>query len=218
MGFRFRKSIKLGKNIKLNIGKKGINSVSIGGRGFTKNIGKNGTRTTVGIPETGVSYTNYKKYGNNKRQDKYRDKLNAPEKIAKNLANLELKYRDIPFEIQKIPFFGKAMKIELGFGMLFFILGFAVNIGFIVFAMPFLIIMAFSVLFSKSARANTAQYNAIKAYHFSDFNKCVKLCEKSLRLLENESTRKLMQEAQKYIDDGTEVKQITDEDIIKLRE
>lgn len=217
MGFRFRKSIKIMPGVKLNIGKRGINSVSLGGHGYTKNIGKSGTRDTINLGH-GISYSNYKKYRDNKKQDKYRDKLNASEKIAKNMANLELKYRDVPFHIQKIPFFGKSMKIELGLAILFFILGIAVNIGFIVFAMPFLIIMAFSLLFSKKARANTAQFNAVKAYQFSDFHKCVKLCEKSLRLVENESTRKLMQEAQKYIDDGTEVKQITDEDIIKLRE
>jgi hypothetical protein len=56
MGFRFRKSIKLLPGFRLNVGKKGINSVSVGGRGATTNIGKRGTHTTYSIPGTGISY------------------------------------------------------------------------------------------------------------------------------------------------------------------
>lgn len=56
MGFRFRKSIKILPGIRLNVGKKGINSVSVGGRGATTNIGKHGTLTTYSIPGTGISY------------------------------------------------------------------------------------------------------------------------------------------------------------------
>jgi uncharacterized protein DUF4236 len=56
MGFRFRKSIKILPGIRLNVGKKGINSVSVGGRGATTNIGKHGTHTTYSIPGTGISY------------------------------------------------------------------------------------------------------------------------------------------------------------------
>jgi Protein of unknown function (DUF4236) len=56
MGFRFRKSIKILPGIRLNVGKKGINSVSVGGRGATANIGKHGTHTTYSIPGTGISY------------------------------------------------------------------------------------------------------------------------------------------------------------------
>ncbi|XDZ50231.1 DUF4236 domain-containing protein [Neisseriaceae bacterium CLB008] len=56
MGFRFRKSIKLGKGLKLNLGKKGFTSVTIGGRGASVNIGKRGTHLNAGIPGTGLSY------------------------------------------------------------------------------------------------------------------------------------------------------------------
>jgi hypothetical protein len=56
MGFRFRKTIKVLPGIRLNVGKKGINSVSVGGRGATANIGKHGTHTTYSIPGTGISY------------------------------------------------------------------------------------------------------------------------------------------------------------------
>lgn len=60
MGFRFRKSIKLAPGVKLNIGKKGISSLSVGKNGARVNISKKGTRTTVGLPGTGLSYSSYK--------------------------------------------------------------------------------------------------------------------------------------------------------------
>ncbi len=55
MGFRFRKSVKLIPGVKMNLGKKGA-SVSFGSRGARVTVGKT-TRTTVGIPGTGLSYT-----------------------------------------------------------------------------------------------------------------------------------------------------------------
>ncbi len=57
MGLKFRKSIKLGKNVKLNINTNSA-SVTIGGKGVHHTISTNGTaKTTVGIPGTGISYT-----------------------------------------------------------------------------------------------------------------------------------------------------------------
>lgn len=57
MGFRFRKSIRLLPGVRVNLGNRGIVSISIGKRGFTINLSKKGIHTTVGIPGTGVSYT-----------------------------------------------------------------------------------------------------------------------------------------------------------------
>lgn len=62
MGFRFRKSIKLAPGVRLNVSKKGISSVSIGRSGARVNIGKKGTRSTLGIPKTGLSYSSYRPY------------------------------------------------------------------------------------------------------------------------------------------------------------
>lgn len=58
MGFNFRKSIKIAPGVKLNIGKKGISSVSVGKQGARVTKDKNGnTKVTIGIPGTGISYT-----------------------------------------------------------------------------------------------------------------------------------------------------------------
>ncbi len=55
MGFRFRKRIRLGKGVYLNLRKKS-SSLSIGGRGSTMNISKKSVRNTVRVPRTGISY------------------------------------------------------------------------------------------------------------------------------------------------------------------
>ncbi|MBN8890405.1 MAG: hypothetical protein ABS99_06070 [Acetobacteraceae bacterium SCN 69-10] len=56
MGLRLRKSIRLLPGLRVNLSKSGA-SVSVGGRGFTTNFGRNGARTTIGLPGSGVSYT-----------------------------------------------------------------------------------------------------------------------------------------------------------------
>jgi hypothetical protein len=54
--FRFRRSFKILPGVRWNLGKKS-SSVSLGGRGFHYTIGSYGSRTTVGLPGTGLSYT-----------------------------------------------------------------------------------------------------------------------------------------------------------------
>ena len=61
MGFRFRKSISLGKGLKLNIGTKSA-SISAGTKGVRKTISTTGRETTTfSIPGTGISYVDSKK-------------------------------------------------------------------------------------------------------------------------------------------------------------
>ncbi|EHU1917894.1 hypothetical protein APD31_10500 [Acinetobacter baumannii] len=66
MGLNFRKSIKIAPGIRVNISKKGLSSVSVGGKGARVNVSKKGTRTTVGIPGTGLSYTTNTSYKKSK--------------------------------------------------------------------------------------------------------------------------------------------------------
>lgn len=57
MGLRFRKSINLGKGLKLNVGKKGV-GLSTGVKGFRYSINSSGHQTkTISLPGTGLSYT-----------------------------------------------------------------------------------------------------------------------------------------------------------------
>jgi len=56
MGFRFRRSVRLFPGLRLNVSRSRV-SGSIGGRGAWLTIGPKGTRATLGIPGTGLSYT-----------------------------------------------------------------------------------------------------------------------------------------------------------------
>jgi Protein of unknown function (DUF4236) len=56
MGLRFHRSIKLVPGVRLNVGLRRT-SLSVGGKGFTYNLGSNGSRVTVGIPGSGLSYS-----------------------------------------------------------------------------------------------------------------------------------------------------------------
>ena len=57
MGFRFRKSISLGKGVRINFNKKSA-GISFGTKGARYSVNSNGRRTaSVGIPGTGLYYT-----------------------------------------------------------------------------------------------------------------------------------------------------------------
>lgn len=57
MGFRFRKSINLGKGVRINFNKKSA-GISFGTKGARYSVNSNGRRTaSVGIPGTGLYYT-----------------------------------------------------------------------------------------------------------------------------------------------------------------
>lgn len=56
MGLRLRKSIKLVPGLKLNLSKSDM-SLTAGRRGACVNFSSRGTRATVGMPGTGISYS-----------------------------------------------------------------------------------------------------------------------------------------------------------------
>ena len=63
MGFlRFRRSIRIGPGLRVNLSKSGV-STSIGRRGAWFTMGPRGTRSTVGLPGSGLSYTEQSRRG-----------------------------------------------------------------------------------------------------------------------------------------------------------
>lgn len=66
MPFRFRKSLKIGKGIRVNLSKSGI-STTFGKRGASLNVSNRGTRVTTGIPGTGFSFS--KLFGGSKKKN-----------------------------------------------------------------------------------------------------------------------------------------------------
>lgn len=70
MGLRFRKTIKLGKFLKLNINKGSI-SLSAGVKGAHVTVNNKGKKTaSVGIPGSGLSYSKVLDSGNKKSTKK----------------------------------------------------------------------------------------------------------------------------------------------------
>ena len=68
--FRFRRSVKLFPGVRWNLGKRS-SSFSFGGKGFHYTVGgPRGSRTTVGIPGTGLSYTEVQNSGDSSSDDK----------------------------------------------------------------------------------------------------------------------------------------------------
>lgn len=61
MGFRFRKTVRLGGLVRLNFSGSGV-SLGLGPRGANINISKRGLRKTVGIPGSGLSYSTFRKW------------------------------------------------------------------------------------------------------------------------------------------------------------
>lgn len=77
MGFRFRKSVKLGGGVKLNFGKRSA-GVSFGGKhGGVSINSRSGVRARTSIPGTGISYTT-RLSGGKKSQTSNRRKTRAP--------------------------------------------------------------------------------------------------------------------------------------------
>jgi hypothetical protein len=61
MGFRFRKTVRLGGLLRLNFSKSGM-SVGVGGPFYNVNFSKRGMRKTMGIPGTGLSYQTFARW------------------------------------------------------------------------------------------------------------------------------------------------------------
>ena len=56
MGFRFQKRFTIAPGIRINLSKTGV-STTVGPRGARVTFGRDKIRTTLGIPNTGLSHT-----------------------------------------------------------------------------------------------------------------------------------------------------------------
>jgi hypothetical protein len=63
MAWRYRRRLRLARGLYLNLGKTGATSISLGTRGAHLTLGRRGRRATVGLPGSGLSYTEYQRYG-----------------------------------------------------------------------------------------------------------------------------------------------------------
>lgn len=86
MGFRFRRSIKLLPGVRVNVSGGGL-SFSVGGRGATLNVSRRGTRATLGIPGTGISWSG--NIGQTARTSRHKASPRAPSVQSTAAAALE---------------------------------------------------------------------------------------------------------------------------------
>lgn len=75
--FKKRRSIKIGKGVRVNIGKKGVSSVSLGGKGVTLNTSKKGLKATASVRGTGISSSGYIVKSNSKSDGRSRNESGA---------------------------------------------------------------------------------------------------------------------------------------------
>lgn len=79
MSTRFHKRVNVLPGLSINVGKKGA-SVSIGAPGLRKTYKKNGVRTTVGIPGSGLSHTSYHRYESSQQRNQSRHMSTATQR------------------------------------------------------------------------------------------------------------------------------------------
>lgn len=98
MGFRFRKSFKIAPGIRVNLGKKGLSSVSIGPRGASMSIGSQGKHANIGIPGTGLSFRHKIDSKSNSREEqrllRAQEKLEKAERRQEALSKVSLKLNE----------------------------------------------------------------------------------------------------------------------------
>ncbi|SES90461.1 DUF4236 domain-containing protein [Anaerobranca gottschalkii] len=125
MGLRFRKSISLGKGVRLIFSKSGI-GVSAGVKGYRVGVGPRGIRKTVSIPGTGISYVEEKSF-----------KSLGREKKSTNIPIGNVPAANSP--VDNIP-----LRTPKGYGWLWgIILGFILLFSIPLFGVPLLLISCF---------------------------------------------------------------------------
>ena len=108
MGFNFRKSINLGKGLRLNLGKKSA-SISVGKKGVRHSISTTGRQTTtLSIPGTGVSYTHTTGTKKAAAEKKKKEAAKQSAKLAKEKEKLEKEKQKLAAERAEL----ERMKIE----------------------------------------------------------------------------------------------------------
>ncbi|WP_429727680.1 DUF4236 domain-containing protein [Bacillus spizizenii] len=111
MGFKFRKSVKIAPGVKLNINSKSV-GISAGVKGARVSVNSKGrTTTTVGIPGTGISYSNTttSKKSKNKTVDKKTTPNpprmqvdSSPVPLQEVYSSISKKYKKPSKDLQKI--------------------------------------------------------------------------------------------------------------------
>lgn len=181
MGLRFRKSVKLGKYFRLNFSKSGM-SLSGGVKGARVTIGKNGVRQTVGLPGTGLSYSNYTSFKNKKKATANMKRSAAP----------RIKINKLPDGVI-MPYASKKYKYCAYLTLLLLFLG---PIGILLMIVALVAIFLASA-FNKQHMANVAFRKGTEHFLYGELDQARDLCQQSLNLVDNPMTKILMNDIDK---------------------
>lgn len=184
MGFSFRKSIKLGKNVRLNIGKNGP-SLSMGPKGAKVNISKRGVRTSVGAG--GIRYSESYSFKQNNNSDQ-RKVIQEPIYDKSVIEDLKIISPRLPIEVTN-----KIFK-WFGIGILSTIVGATVFPLALLIALPSMLYAIMIMLFNKVYRSSWMMQKAKTWYKRQQYDKAKKYCYKALDIYkDNHSAAKLLE-------------------------
>ena len=88
MAFRFRRTLKIVPGVRLNLSRSGP-SVSFGPRGLHYTLGLKGARTTVGIPGSGLFWTEYQPYSSGSPPSSEQSPRLVPNRVPDSSASKE---------------------------------------------------------------------------------------------------------------------------------
>lgn len=181
MGLNFRKSIKLGKNTRINLSKTGGIGISTGVKGARVSVNKKGIRTSVG--SNGLRYQ--KNYSFKDIED-----TSARKKEKKTLADKIANSRDCQLERIKIP---KSICRLFIADIILFTAG-IIFIPIILIAFIALIVTLFVLLFNKQYMGGCLYINkAIIHWERRELEKSKHYCVKGLNKYDCETGRKLLE-------------------------
>lgn len=174
MGLSFRKSIKVGKNTRINLSKTGGIGISTGVKGARISVNKKGVRTTVG--RGGVQYRKDYKFSSDKNKEIHKNTIVYPlpngvyiPKIPKKITNW--------FAISAILVIIGLIFVPvllLAFGSLIFTLGLIVT--------------------NKEFKSSYLTQRAIQLYKSGNFDFSKKYCIKAIKKNENNDSAKTLLE------------------------
>lgn len=174
MGFGFRKSIKIGKNTRINLSKTGGIGFSTGVKGARASINAKGVRTQVG--SNGMYYRTQKGFGD---KTKTNNKNNAEVEVNNN------GLYSLPINLK-----AKASKKQWTLTLIAILCLFltSMNIGFGFLA----IIFGIWSLFCKESRYNLKYSRTIFNFVNGNFVKAEKLANKSKKIMNTEQVDELL--------------------------
>ena len=198
MGWRINKHINLSKHLRLNISKSGV-GISGGVRGARISYNpKYGVRESVGIQGTGVYYTEQHKIKKNNNDNMHyrKNKPDLADKITNDLTDKINAYRDCSIDNKEDKIKMPAVVWRMIIITIILFVASAVFIPMIVFALISAIVLMFTVIFNKQMKAQTQQCKAIKAYEFRNDEECIRCCKESLKYMDYDSTKRLLEQAE----------------------